>query len=280
MITKYVLIAALLVGSNAVCAERQVVLTNPVSGEGLRVIDSRSPSFSSEITKFLSSGAQTKAASFLPWSFIVINDTGRYVWGFTFIYVFPDNIAPAGTPREICISPSPGGPAPREFLLSPGSKYSITPVMGFDAATDSNGIRVEPILDDQTDRIIQAFQSQHPNIKERVEASVDSVIYEDGTIVGPDTAGTQARVNDMIQADQDLVTALEKLKGEDLRSHLAGMHPSERSNEPYSFRHDAVASTLQDIFGKEGEDGLRKRLQILKSNPWFPNSGYVRRKSE
>lgn len=281
--TKRVLVIAILfVASSAVCAERSVVvLSNPISGEGFVVIGAKSPRFSSEINKLLTPEAQAKASPFLPLSFIVVNNTGRYVWGFSFIYVFPDNIAPAGTPRTILISPSPGGPSPRELLFSPGSEYLITPVMDFYAAIDGNGVRArEPILDDQTDRMIKVFQTRHPNINERVQASVDSLIYEDGTIVGPDTAGTQARINDMIRADHDLVTSLQQLSGDALRSQIASMHPSNQDRDAYSFRHDAVASTLQDIFGKEGEDGLHKRLQVMNLHDWFPSAGYVRRKSE
>ena len=262
-------------------AQRQVVLTNPVSDEGLRVIDPTSPSFPSEISNLLGADVRTKASSFLPWSFIIVNETGRYVWGFTFIYTFPDNLAPSGAPRQIRISPSPGGPAPREALLSPGSKYLVTPVMDFYAALDANGVRVRrPIVDNQTDRFIRIFRSTHPNMNERVQASVDSLIYEDGTIVGPDMAGNQTRVNDEIHADRDLVAMLTNLKGENLRSHFANMRPGNRPKDAYSSRVDAVASALKDIFSREGENGLRKRLEIMKLNDWFPNPGYVRRKSE
>lgn len=257
------------------------MLTNPVSGEGLRVVNAKSSSFSSEITKLLSADARVKASPFLPWSFVIVNGTGRYIWGFTFIYIFPDSLAPSGAPRQIRISPSPGGPAPRESLLSPGSEYLITPGIDFFAAIDANGVRVRaPILDDQMDRMIGAFLSRHTNVNERVQAYVDSLIYEDGTIVGPDTAGAQTEVNDMIRADHDLVASLANLKGEGLRSHLSNMHPANWSRDAYAFRHDAVASALQGIYSREGEDGLRKRLETMNLNDWFPNHGCVRRRPE
>ncbi|HEY3458424.1 MAG TPA: hypothetical protein VGK64_27835 [Bryobacteraceae bacterium] len=55
-------------------------INNAVNDEGLTVIDAASPSFMAEVQQFLDAEALEKAASFLPYSLIIVNNTGRYVW--------------------------------------------------------------------------------------------------------------------------------------------------------------------------------------------------------
>ena len=169
---------------------RRATVTNPIADEGLRVIAPGTPEFMPEVRKLLDPIARQKAARFLSKSVVIANDTGKYVWGFTVIYTFPIDLSPSGNPWRHIISPSPGGAAPREAMLPPGGRYLVTPIPGFQASTDGNGQpRLKPNLDTNMDTTIRFFTAQRVKPLEVVQVSVDSVIFEDGTLAGPDACG-------------------------------------------------------------------------------------------
>src|SRR5947209_4736717 len=102
-----VFLLVLPLGSGAFAAGRRNVTTvrhrhptiiNPVAGEGLRVVAPGTPEFMPEVRRLLDPIARQKAAPFLPKSIVIVNDTGKYVWGFTVIYTFPNQLAPSGKP--------------------------------------------------------------------------------------------------------------------------------------------------------------------------------------
>jgi hypothetical protein len=71
-------------------------MTNPFESEGLTVLTSRSPGFDSELRALLAPDALQKASKFLSKSLILVNNTGRYIWGFTIVYTYPSRIADSG----------------------------------------------------------------------------------------------------------------------------------------------------------------------------------------
>src|SRR5258708_21222959 len=70
----------------SMAADKRMPLNHPLRDEGLAVIQSDSPSFVTEILKFLDPDAIAKPSYFLPYSLVIVNNTGRDVLGFTVIY--------------------------------------------------------------------------------------------------------------------------------------------------------------------------------------------------
>ncbi|HEY2499501.1 MAG TPA: hypothetical protein VGK24_20765 [Candidatus Angelobacter sp.] len=259
--------------------ERRVVaLKNPLHAAGLTVLDATSSDFMSEIQTLLDTEAISKTSSFLPYSLVVINNTGRYIWGFTVVYSYPDWISPSGTAWKHRISPSAAGPANRARMLAPGTRFLITPVSDFLASRDANGNRMlQPFFDDGLDRMIQDFESKHTKNNERVEASIDSIIFEDGTLAGPDSEGMMRKVNDRIRAEKDLAASVSNLRGEDLRKKLL-FHAHKDMSDEYSGRLSDVANSVFGVLNSRGEPAALEILDKLRTTNWFPNAETVRRK--
>ncbi len=261
----------------AALRHRHPTITNPVASEGLRVIAPGTPEFMPEVRKLLDPLARQKAAPFLPKSVVIVNDTGKYVWGFTVIFTFPNKLSDSGNPWRHMISASPGGAATREAMLPPGGRYLVTPIPDFQASTDANGnVRLRPNLDTAMDNNIRLLVAQRIGPQEQVQVSVDSVIFEDGTLTGPDTADRQRKINDQIRAETDLVNLLSDSKGEQLRGKLADLANTE-PHDTYSHRMAGVASLLQMRLDKQGEESVAHVLNSIKTTKWFPDGGVKRK---
>ena len=251
-------------------------LKNPLQREGLAVIDSTPPAFASEVAKFLDPPALAKAWSFLPYGLIIVNNTGRYLWGFTVVYTLPDRISLAGTPWQYQISRTAMGGADRRFMLAPGGSYLVTPVSDFTIAREPDGRRSpQPLLDEGLDRVIQIFEVQ--DSKERFEASIDSVIYEDGTLVGPDSAHRMDKLNAQIRAQKDL-SALSTLHGDELRKELL-LHSGLGAADEYSRHKSRVSKSLVEGLDRRGEAETLNILDKFRM-AWFANADTVRRRQQ
>lgn len=264
--------------SKALAANKQMKITNSLQDSGLVVIDASSPDFLVEVQKLLTPQAILKASSFLPQSLVVINNTKQFVWGFTVVYRYPDWISPAGTPWKHRISPSCGGPANRNRMLAPGARFLVTPVSDFLASSSPEGQRiVQPFLDEGMDRMIAQFNKQHPNGSERVEVLIDSLIFEDGLIAGPDSEGMMGKVNERIRAEKDVANSVVGLTGISLKNRLM-LHSNREIRDEYSGQARAIAQSLIGVFNEHGEAAALEIAQKIRSTPWFQNSEAVRRK--
>lgn len=272
------LLLALLPCCKSFAATPRMKIANPLQDAGLVVLDAASPEFMAEVQKLLSPDAIFKASSFLPQSLVIVNNTQQFVWGFTAVYRYPDWISPAGTPWKHRISPSGGGPADRSRMLAPGARFLVTPVSDFLASSDLKGnVIVQPYLDEGMDRMIAQFKRQHPTPNERVDVTIDSVIFEDGSLSGPDTEGMMEKVNERIRAEKDLAKSLQPLSGEGLRAKLL-LHAHKGAGDEYSGRISSVAQSLLSVLDQNGEDAAQQILEQMRDRMWFVNSVNVRRK--
>ncbi len=260
-------------------AERRLTVHNPLNDEGLSVVDATSPVFMDEVKRMLTPEAFSKAALFLPLSLVIKNNTGRYIWGFAVIYTLPDRISASGKPWQFQFSHS--APAPdRRLMLGPDESFLITPVSSFDASIDATGNRTrQPLLDEGLDRVIEVFTSQYLN--DRIEASADSVIYEDGTLSGPDSMNRLEEVNARLKANSDLVASVSDLRGEPLRKELQLLRGLSQRNDAYSTHlRDTATALLSMLDAPGGEGSVLESVARMGSAKWFGNSQTVRRKQQ
>lgn len=145
-------------------------------------------------------------------------------------------------------------------MLAPGARFLITPVSDFLASTDASGNAiVQPYLDEGLDRMIAQFKRQHPNPNERVDVTIDSVIFEDGSLGGPDTEGMMEKVNERIRAEKDLAKSVQLLSGEGLRAKLLP-HAHKGVGDEYSGRTSSVVQSLLSVLEQHGEDAAQQIL--------------------
>ena len=260
-----------------------MTLNNPLRNAGFTAIDAASPDFMKEVQKLLEPDLVAQAQSILPYSIVLKNDTGEYVWGFSVLYTFPDSLAPSGNARKRAISPSGGGPADRSRMLAPGASFLITPISGFLASSgDAAGNRrvVPANRGESLKTMIQQFISNDGN--GRVEASVEAVIFEDGTLIGPDGAKMVNRVNSKINGNKDLIDILTNLRGEELAAKLSEiskkgleehLDPVARSSltdieavaSSYYLTARTSAAHLLNILQSQGESDALAHIEIMSS---------------
>ena len=271
------LLVVLALASSLSASEQQMIVRNSLSSNGVNVIGWNSPDFDPLVKKLLSADAWAKVSDILPYSVIVANNTGKYIWGFTVVYSFPDKISPSGKPWTHRISPSTGGSAERSRMLEPGATFLITPVSDFLASADSKGMPVlQPLVDDGLDRMIADFQSRHQQ-GERITLDVDSVIFEDGTLEGPDSEQMLLRVNDRIRAERDVTAEMANRHGDTLRKFLL-LHASNTGSDEYAFRSAAVAQGMLQLLDQHGETATSDLAKKMCTKQWFVGSENVRRK--
>lgn len=250
-----------------------MTVSNPFQDEGLTVLTVSDRDFSPALDILLSQPAKAKAGSVLPHSLILVNNTGKYIWGFTVLYLFPQRIAPSGKPWRYFVTPAAKS-SDRRLMLAPGAKYWIAPISGLEASTDANGKRsLEPILDEGLDRMIEGFSKQEA--KEPIEVAIDSIISEDGTIIGPDTVGRAQQINDEIRADKEVLDSIENLQGDALRKQL-DLWIALRGTDRYTVYRFGRANFFKAVLDHQGEAKLMTIIQDAKTRQWFIGSDAVK----
>jgi hypothetical protein len=254
-----------------------MLLDHPASlkAEGVSVLTFGSSDFTKEIVNLLTVDQAAKAASFLPYSIVVINNTPRPIYSFTVIFTFLGSFSESGKAWRHIVSPT----APSMDRLSePGSRTLVTPVSDFLATADASGKNVyRPYIDPELENMIRDFAEEHKQSK--IRASIDSVVFGDGTLIGPDVSGRLDELNERLKADDDLFNEIRGLKGAPLRDHLKAL--SESAQDPtqtYAWRKMAMAKHCLYVLDKEGELKLREQGTSTK---WLGGeSRRVRRKEQ
>jgi hypothetical protein len=255
-------------------------ISNPLEAEGLKVIPFDSPEFRPALEAMIDADLIARAEPFLQYSVILVNRTERYVWGFTAIYTYPDKIAPSGNPSRHQINPSAGGVGSRAQYFAPGARYLLTPVSNFLAEIDADGRRgLQPSWYDGIEQVIKSQSGIGDPLRQRVELSIDSLIYEDGLLVGPDQADRIDQVNGRILREKRFADSFTGLAGSALRAKLAeyasstGGDADERAN---AWR----AKDLQLRYNEPslGEDHVRRIIEQMGAAQWFLGSQKVRRR--
>lgn len=255
-------------------------ISNPLESEGLKIIAFDSPEFRPALATMVDPDLIAKAEPFLQYSVILINRTERYIWGFTAVYKYPDKIAPSGNPWRLQINPSPGGVGTRARYLAPGAKYLLTPVSNFFAEVDADGRRgLAPSWYEGIEQVIQSQTGMGDPLRKRVELSIDSLIYEDGTLVGPDQADRTDEINRRIARQKRFADSFAGLKGDAFRAKLAEY--SSGAGEQADHRDNArLAKALELRYNDPslGEEYVRTVIEKMGAAQWFLGSQEVRKK--
>jgi hypothetical protein len=254
-------------------------ISNPLDAEGLKVVAFDSPEFRPALEAMIDADLIARAEPFLRYAVVLVNTTGRYIWGFTAIYTYPDKIAPSGNPWRHQINPSAGGVGNRAQYFAPGARYLLTPVSNFLAEVDAGGLRrVKPSWYDGIEEVIKNQSGIGDPLRQRVELSIDSLIYEDGLLVGPDQADRISQVNRRILREKRFADSFTGLTGSALRAKLAEYSNStsgdadERAN---AWRAKDLELRYNDP--SLGEEHVRMLIDEMGAAKWFLGSQKVRR---
>jgi|ERR1700692_1932611 len=265
---------------NSSASAPKMKISNPLEAEGLKVIAYDSPEFRPAVEEMIDADLIAKAEPFLQYSVVLVNTTGRYIWGFTAIYAYPDKIAPSGSPWRLQINPSPGGVGRRAQCFAPGAKYLLTPVSDFVAQVEVSGHRrLQPSWYDGIEQVMQSQTGIGDPLRKRVELSIDSLIYEDGILVGPDQADRTDEINRQIARKKRFADSFAGLKGDAFKAKLAE-YSSDTGGQADHRANAWLAKDLELRYDDPslGEDYVRTVIEQMGTAQWFLGSQKVRRR--
>lgn len=271
-------IATMLVLITAMLNAQNKKFINSVEDRHFHMVAADSPIFQTELSSILDVTAVGQVASVLPHSIIATNDTGERIWSFTIVYTYPQEISESGQPRRFIVSQAASIRSSTDQMLAPGDKYFITPVRNCTAMSRpgskvSRRFQFTPAMS----REIDAYKERDIDSNRQVEVSVDSVIFEDGEIIGPDIAGRQASVNARIDADRSLFDSLAALQGDRLRDYLKQTSGRTVITGEYDMYLTSMAAHFLAILDAQGEPALHRFVSLLKSVVPFQNNRIARR---
>ncbi len=160
-------------------------------------------------------------------------------------------------------------------MLGPGDTYLVTPASELSACKYANGqILAPPVADEGLVRYIQKFTKDF--LSGRVTVQIDSVIFDDGTLIGADDAGVLGRVNNRINAEKDLLNAIQPLNGKSLHDYLSATKNPELKDE-YFLHRASRAQELQELLDAHGEAEFKNELNSRRYGHWFNGNDFVAR---
>ena len=163
-------------------------------------------------------------------------------------------------------------------MLGPGDTYLVTPVSDLAARRYSSGqVFAPPPADEGLLRYIQIFKTEF--LGGRGSVQIDSVIFDDGTLIGAHDAGVTGRINNRIQAEKDLLSAIQPLNGKELRDYLNATKTPELQDE-YFMHKASRAQEFDHLLNAQGEADFRNQIQLRRYGHWFNHNDFITREDK
>ncbi len=161
-------------------------------------------------------------------------------------------------------------------MVAPGDHYLITPITDIIPSRNAAGKRgTSPYFDEGMERVVALFQAD--DAKQQIDASVDSVIFEDGRLIGDDSVDRVAKINARMRAERDLVAGLQTLSGTDLQQRLFSEVKATSENRDYAKFKTRAANYILRVLNNRGEPAALEAVRQLSGVKWFANSEGVRK---
>ena len=249
--------------------QQQVNITQPANSEGIAIIAPTDEAFSPLLDHMLAPNVRQEITPILPDCLIVRNDSGQYIWGFTVIYGYPDQVTPNGKIWRRQINVSPGGAVGRDRMLAPGAYYLVTPVPGIAASASSTGVAIlQPSYNLNVPALVASATTQSTQLGSRLNIAVDSVVFESGLIAGPDEGGQRIRLQAMMQAEKDVVNATTNQSGNGLKSSLETLYAQPITGD-YSLHVHILAGHLLSVLNDKGEASAKVVINSISASRRF-----------
>jgi len=242
----------------------RVTVTNPLEDRGIAMYTVADPDFTTQVRSFIDSSEMlNKLQPYMDRSVIVVNNTGQYLWGMSIVYEYTGEYTASGKPWRWFVTPEAIGPE-RRWMMAPAASFLILPQANFFWHKRSDGtIATAPAVEIVTDANLWA------NLKEGMDywwqkpvvISVDSIIYEDRTVVGPDVLERMQKLNEAVERDKKLEEQLKSMHGSELRALLEATVEEDLHRATQTH-----AQAMLIVLDNQGEDALKR--QLLDEPDW------------
>lgn len=214
----------LLVIFTAILSAQPVVTITPAPGSlsGVTLIGPNDAAYRASVQALIPPGQLPAYQPMLPYSVLVRNDTGRTIVDVCLIF---DVTQPTGY-KTGSIATSPGSipPVGARPLLNPGAQILIAAVPRFDYIGPRGHT---PATDSPRIQQVAAAKS--------LVIGLDSAIFADGTMAGPDTQNNFLRYTAQLAADRDFAASIKGFEGTPIASltaYLDQLDAASRSGPP------------------------------------------------
>jgi hypothetical protein len=243
--------------------------------DGVKVISSADTSFDSRIDKLAAPGWATLLKKSKPWVAVVSNETPKKIVAFTTMFRMTDKEGHTVTNSSFSVAPdaigNPGVNFGRksERGILPGGQRLTGLGFAIPEFAQKDQKRSGWVID-ETRKFIEYSTAEYVGAKS-VHVGLDAVIFEDGLLIGPDTAGLAAHFDSLVQARQDLYGAILRRigQGDSIEaSFQSGM--KEKASRPspsaWPFASGELASSeaMNAASGLRIEYGDSKIREVLK----------------
>jgi hypothetical protein len=191
---------------------------------GVTIIDSKSPEFMTAVTPLVDPAVFPSIQAILPFSYVLKNNTNKFIIVYSTRWTLIDSSGQVTTQDRTWwnLSTLRDGDA-----IAPGASRFVSPIFRLGVP------RVGPTgdaLSHQIERTLAQFSS-----KAKVETSLETVIFEDGSAVGTDATNATAQAQAYLDAERQVLDDVAARKnGEasqqgDIKQVLSGMASGPRS---------------------------------------------------
>jgi len=261
----------------AMAATQPIYIDNRMETSGVNLVTFDSPNFADDVQALLGSETLAKFSPILPQSVILVNDTNRYVWGFSVIYSYPSSLSASGNPQQYRRNSTAGFRTGRIRALAPGDRYLITPIPGVWSRFKADGkTYYSPAMTYELGNSIETYISDHVSSNEEIHLTLDSVIFEDGEIQGPDTIGRLTALNEQLRAENDLIAKLDGATQQDRMAYLQTMVGSTVVGE-YGLYLSSLANHFLTLLNQQDLSEFNAVFSRMKQGPFLNNAAVHRR---
>jgi hypothetical protein len=195
-----------------------ITYENQVEREGIVMLTPASPGFRAEAERFFAADALSVIEPLLPFCIIIKNDTTKYLSVATVLYTFPSVTVPGQGPIRQRIAATTMT-KDRNRMLEPGYSRFVSPIGAIQATIDASGKRLLwPIFSELLVKHMGDWVAFYG--KQTISIAVDSIVFEDGSLVGPDKGGLLSDLNARAKAEEDLRNEISGLHGSQLEAYL------------------------------------------------------------
>lgn len=190
-----------------------------LSNSGVELVPSDSPEFSRVLKQYVEPKSLDLIQSILPYTVIVKNNSRERLLMVT-IRISARDETGRTTFHDITLGTRNSNSV---NMVAPGCTVLITPEPGLNTILRAGTLL--RIGDQDTDTTLKGLLRVAGRYRQKaqVDIALDSVVFEDGHLVGPDSVGILAMVNSMADAEDSVISGALPKSGDELKGYLGSL---------------------------------------------------------
>ncbi|MBN9661864.1 MAG: hypothetical protein J0H49_26955 [Acidobacteria bacterium] len=187
-----------------------------IPDSGVAMLPGGSPEFGDALASFADEVALSALRPLFPYCVLLKNESTSRLLAILVRYELTDDKGKV-IPHHFMLGTINHKP---HLMIPPGAFVLITPITGLNVLLQSKPAPVGVQHTDELTYFISSTVDQYSK-QSAISVSLDSVVFEDGTLVGPDRTKNLHRINAWISAEKEVAAALAGRRGPDVIRYLS-----------------------------------------------------------